>query len=76
VKAGAVYFAAAGGAGVLLGRSITSSKVVCFEELGPEAVYRLEVKNMPLVVAVDSKGNDLYKEGPAGFRREQGNATT
>jgi fumarate hydratase subunit beta len=68
-KYGCAYFAATGGAGALIARSVKSSNVVCFEELGPEAVYRLEVENMPLVVAIDSKGNDLYKDGPAEYRK-------
>ena len=57
------------GAGALIAKSIVSSAIVCFEDLGPEAVYRLEVRNMPLIVAIDSKGNDLYTNGPAGYKR-------
>jgi fumarate hydratase subunit beta len=71
IKHGCVYFAATGGAGALIAKSIRSSAVVCFEDLGPEAVFRLEVQNMPLIVAIDSKGNDLYKNGPAEFRKIQ-----
>jgi len=69
IKYGCVYFAATGGAGTLIAKSIRSSTVVCFEDLGPEAVFRFEVRNMPLIVAIDSKGNDLYKEGPSGYRK-------
>ena len=69
IKYGCVYFAATGGAGALIAKSIRSSTVVCFEDLGPEAVFRLEVRNMPLIVAIDSKGNDLYKTGPAEYKK-------
>jgi fumarate hydratase subunit beta len=69
IKYGCVYFATTGGAGALIAKSIKSSAVVCFEDLGPEAVFRLEVQNMPLIVAIDSKGNDLYKNGPAEFKK-------
>lgn len=69
---GAVYFAATGGAGALIGKTVVSSSVVCYEDLGPEAIYRLEVKNVPLVVAIDAKGNDLYKRGPEAFRDSAG----
>jgi fumarate hydratase subunit beta len=68
-KLGCVYFAAIGGAGAFIAKSIISSSIVCFDDLGPEAVYRLEVRNMPLIVAIDSKGNDLYKNGPAEYKR-------
>jgi fumarate hydratase subunit beta len=68
-KHGCVYFAATGGAGALIAKSIKSSTVVCFDDLGPEAVYRFEVEDMPLIVAIDSKGNSLYKDGPASYKR-------
>ena len=58
---GAVYFAATGGAGALISRSIVKADVVAFPDLGPEAIYRLEVKDLPLVVAIDAEGNSLYK---------------
>ena len=57
----AVYFAATGGAGALIARSIVKAEVVAFPELGPEAIYRLEVKDFPLVVAIDSQGGSLYR---------------
>jgi len=60
-KFGAVYFAATGGAGALISRSIVKADVVAFPDLGPEAIYRLEVKDLPLVVAIDAEGNSLYK---------------
>ena len=60
VKYGAVYFAATGGAGALIARSITKAEVVAFDDLGPEAIYRLEVKELPLVIAIDATGKSLY----------------
>ena len=60
VKHGAVYFAATGGAGALIARSIIKADVVAFDDLGPEAIYRLEVKDLPLVVAIDADGKSLY----------------
>jgi fumarate hydratase subunit beta len=68
-KWGAVYFAAVGGAGALIARSVVASSCVCYEDLGPEAVYRLEVREMPLIVAIDSSGNDLYAVGRNQYRR-------
>ena len=62
-KHGAVYFAAVGGAGALIARHITSAEVVAFPELGPEAIYRLEVNNLPVVAAIDSLGNNYYARG-------------
>lgn len=60
---GAVYFGAIGGAGALISQSIVSSEVIAWEELGPEAVLKLEVKDMPLVVINDTHGGDLYADG-------------
>ena len=56
----AVYFLTIGGAGAYLAKRIKSSKVVAFKELGPEAIYKLEVEDFPLVVGIDSKGKDVY----------------
>ncbi len=61
MKGRAVYFAATGGAGMLYARCITACEVAAFPELGPEAVYRLTVKDFPVVVATDFAGNDLYQ---------------
>lgn len=61
VRNGAVYFAAVGGAGALLSRSIIKSEVIAYDDLGTEAVRRLEVENFPVIVVMDSKGNDLYE---------------
>ncbi len=59
----AVYFAAIGGAGALISKSIISAEVIAYPELGPEAVRRLEVRDLPVVVANDVHGGDLYEEG-------------
>lgn len=61
VKYGGLYLAAVGGAAALLARSVKSSRVVAYPELGPEAIFRLEVENFPAIVAVDSLGNDVYE---------------
>ena len=58
---GAVYFAAIGGAGALLSKCITSAEVIAYEDLGTEAVRKLEVKEFPCIVVIDPKGNDLYE---------------
>lgn len=58
---GAVYFAAAGGAAALIAKCIKKAEVVAFDDLGPEAIYRLEVEDFKLVVAIDSYGENLYK---------------
>jgi len=60
IKNGAVYFAAVGGAGALLSRSITECRVVCYEDLGAEAIRRISVKDFPCIVALDTEGGDLY----------------
>ena len=65
---GAVYFITIGGAGALLSLKVLDSEVVAYPELGTEAVLKLEVANFPAVVAIDSKGNDQCKIGPAKYR--------
>ncbi|MBN2453669.1 MAG: Fe-S-containing hydro-lyase [Candidatus Omnitrophica bacterium] len=67
-KHAVVYFVATGGLGALLSTKVKSSKVILFKELGPEAVHRLEVKDFPLTVAIDSKGNDIYDK--AGWKKQ------
>jgi fumarate hydratase subunit beta len=69
-KHGAVYLGATGGAGALIAGCITKSDIVAFPELGAEAIRRLVVSDLPVVVLIDAKGNDLYKEGPAHYRKE------
>ena len=66
---GGVYFAATGGAGALIATSVKSAEVIAFEDLGTEAIRRLEVENLPLIVAIDALGGNLYEEGPARYRR-------
>ncbi len=68
VRNGAVYFAAVGGAGALLSKSITAAEVIAYEDLGTEAVRRLTVKNFPAIVVIDSKGNDLYETAILKYR--------
>ena len=60
VRNGAVYFAAIGGAGALLSKAITASEVVAYEDLGTEALRKLEVQDFPAIVVIDSTGDDLY----------------
>ena len=57
----AVYFAAIGGAGALLSKCITESEIVCYEDLGAEAIRKLQVKDFPVIVVIDSDGNNLYE---------------
>lgn len=57
---GAVYLAAVGGCGALMSKSVVSSELIAYEHLGTEAVRKLTVKDMPLIVAIDSRGKDLY----------------
>ncbi len=61
VRNGAVYFAAVGGAGALLSKSIVKSEVVAYDDLGTEAIRKLEVKDFPVIVVVDKDGNNLYE---------------
>ena len=61
VRNGAVYFAAVGGAGALLSKAIASSEVIAYDDLGTEAIRKLEVKDFPAIVVMDSEGNDLYE---------------
>ena len=61
VRNHAVYFAAVGGAGALLSKCITKSEIVCYEDLGAEAIRKLQVKDFPVIVVIDSEGNKLYE---------------
>lgn len=65
---GAVYFAAIGGAGALAAKTVKKSEMVAYEDLGPEAIRRLEVEDFPAVVCVDAQGSDLYEAGKAKYR--------
>ena len=64
---GAVYFGAIGGCGALLSRCIKKSEIVAYEDLGAEAIRRLEVENFPVTVVIDSQGNNLYETGRAAY---------
>lgn len=61
IRNGAVYFAAVGGAGALLSKCIKNSQIIAYDDLGTEAVRKLEVENFPVIVVIDSTGNDLYE---------------
>mgnify|MGYP003096284150 CR=1 FL=1 len=61
VRNGCVYFDAVGGAGALLSKRILSSEVVAYDDLGTEAIRRLEVEDFPVIVVIDSEGNNLYE---------------
>ncbi len=67
-KSGCVYFLAYGGLGALAATKVKSARAILFRELGPEAVYRLEVKDFPLIVGIDPKGKDVYEK--AGWKKE------
>lgn len=60
-ECGGIYFAATGGAGALIAKSITAAEVIAFPDLGPEALRKLEVKDFPAIVAIDDKGGNLYR---------------
>jgi fumarate hydratase subunit beta len=63
-----VYFAAIGGLGAMISKSIMSSEVLCYEDLGPEAIHRFWVKDFPAIVVIDSFGNNLYELEQAKYR--------
>ncbi len=69
IRNGAVYFAAIGGAGALLSKAITDSEVVAYEDLGTEAIRKLSVRDFPVIVVMDTQGNDLYETAPQTFCR-------
>ncbi|MGI6168158.1 MAG: Fe-S-containing hydro-lyase [Christensenellales bacterium] len=73
VRSGAVYFAATGGAAALLSRHVKAAELIAFEDLGAEGIYRLKVENFPLIVAIDSRGNNLYLSGPMKYRTAKNN---
>lgn len=70
VRNGAVYFAAVGGAGALLSKCILSSEVIAYEDLGTEAIRKLQVKDFPVIVVIDSEGNNLYETAILDYKRE------
>ncbi len=69
VKNKAVYFAAIGGAGALLSQCIKKAEVIAYEDLGTEAIRRLEVEKLPVIVVIDSKGNNLYETAAEKYCR-------
>ena len=68
IRNGAVYFAAIGGAGALLSKSIVKSTIVAYDDLGTEAIRKLEVVNFPVIVVIDSDGNNLYETAIKQFQ--------
>lgn len=70
VRNGAVYFAAVGGAGALLSKSIIASEVIAYEDLGTEAIRKLTVKDFPVIVVIDSQGNNLYETAIREYAKE------
>lgn len=66
----AVYFAAVGGAGAILSKCIVSSEVIAYDDLGTEAIRKLEVKDFPVIVVIDREGNDLYETSVLEYRKE------
>lgn len=68
---GAVYFGATGGAAALISRSILSSEVVAYPDLGAEAIHRFTIKDFPCVVLIDSFGNNMYVDGPALYNTQE-----
>lgn len=69
-KEKAIYFAAVGGAAALIARSIVHSEIIAYEDLGAEAIRKLEVKDFPAIVVNDIYGNDLYQEGRKQYMEE------
>ncbi len=69
-KFGAVYLMAVGGSAYLVSKAIKSSRVVAFEEMGMEAIYEFEVKDMPVSVAVDSRGVSVHETGPKLWKQK------
>jgi len=70
VKYGAVYFVAIGGAAAVIAKSIVGEQMIAYEDLGPEAIRRYEVKDFPAIVCIDSDGNDFYKVGIQKYSKE------
>lgn len=69
MRNGAVYFAAIGGAGALLSKSILSAEVIAYDDLGTEAIRKLEVKDFPVIVVIDKEGNNLYETAILEFKK-------
>ena len=69
IRNGACYFAAVGGAGALIARCIETAEVIAFDDLGCESIKRMTVRDLPLTVAIDGQGNDLFKQGRAQYQK-------
>ncbi len=69
IRNGAVYFAAVGGAGALLSKSIIESEVIAYDDLGTEAIRKLRVENFPVIVVIDCEGNNLYETAIKQFQQ-------
>lgn len=65
----AVYFAAVGGAGALLSKCIKSSEIIAYDDLGTEAIRKMKVEDFPVIVVIDSEGNNLYETAIEEFKR-------
>ena len=70
VRNGCVYFACVGGAAALIAKSIKNEEILCYEDLGTEAIRRYTVEDFPCIVAIDSYGNNAYTEGQKDYCRE------
>ncbi len=70
VRNSAVYFAAVGGAGALLSKSIMHSEVIAYDDLGTEAIRKLEVKDFPVIVVIDTEGNNLYETAIEAYKQD------
>ena len=71
VRNGSIYFAAVGGAGALLSQRIKNAEVIAYEDLGTEAIRRLEVEDFPVIVVVDTEGNNLYETAIEKYKKER-----
>lgn len=70
VRNGSIYFAAVGGAGALLSKAIIASEVIAYDDLGTEAIRKLTVENLPVIVVIDTEGNNLYETATAAYCKE------
>lgn len=70
-----MYFGAIGGCGALLSQCVKKAEVVAYEDLGAEAIHKLEVENFPVIVVIDSNGNNLYESGRADYLAQTGGET-
>lgn len=70
VRNHAVYFAAIGGAGAIISKCIKKSEIICYEDLGTEAIRKLEIEKFPMIVVIDAYGNNLYEIAVDNFRKK------